>query len=142
MREFSFSASKSGSLKWPRAARRSAPDDNPEVLKGRLSAYAAQTAPLVGYYAGKGMLKSVDGMAPIDEVAAADHRHLAPAGAGQWARRPNRAAGRPRTRQSRPSVPPAKGSATPASGRPPLTKRGKKRPDNGKNRTRRRLTRA
>ena len=34
------------------------PDDNPEVLKGRLAAYRAQTAPLVGYYAGKGMLKA------------------------------------------------------------------------------------
>jgi adenylate kinase len=45
-------------------------DDNPEVLKGRLLAYRAQTAPLAGYYAGKGMLKSVDGMAAIDEVTA------------------------------------------------------------------------
>jgi adenylate kinase len=45
-------------------------DDNPEVLKGRLSAYRAQTAPLAGYYAGKRMLKSVDGMASIDEVTA------------------------------------------------------------------------
>jgi len=45
-------------------------DDNPEVLKGRLSAYRAQTAPLAGYYAGNGMLKSVDGMAAIDEVTA------------------------------------------------------------------------
>ena len=38
-------------------------DDNPEVLRGRLSTYRAQTAPLAGYYAAKGMLKSVDGMA-------------------------------------------------------------------------------
>ena len=45
-------------------------DDNPEVLKGRLSAYRAQTAPLADYYAGKGMLKSVDGMASIDKVTA------------------------------------------------------------------------
>ena len=29
-------------------------DDNPEVLKGRLAAYRAQTAPLAGYYAAKG----------------------------------------------------------------------------------------
>ena len=43
-------------------------DDNPDVLKGRLAAYRAQTAPLVGYYADKGMLRSVDGMAAIDEV--------------------------------------------------------------------------
>ena len=58
-------------------------DDNPEVLKGRLAAYRAQTAPLAGYYAAKGMLKSVDGMAPIDEVAAAIDRHLTPAGAAR-----------------------------------------------------------
>ena len=44
-------------------------DDNPEVLKGRLVAYRAQTAPLANHYAGKGMLKTVDGMAPIDDVA-------------------------------------------------------------------------
>src|SRR5690242_11443829 len=41
-------------------------DDNPEVLKGRLAAYRAQTAPLTGYYAERGMLKGVDGMAAID----------------------------------------------------------------------------
>ena len=33
-------------------------DDNPEVLKGRLAAYRAQTAPLADYYAAKGMLKT------------------------------------------------------------------------------------
>src|SRR5471032_1090468 len=42
-------------------------DDNPEVLKGRLAAYRAQTAPLTDYYARKGMLKAVDGMAPVDD---------------------------------------------------------------------------
>ena len=58
-------------------------DDNSEVLKGRLAAYRAQTAPLVGYYAERGMLKSVDGMAAIDEVTGAIDRHLrAPAAAG------------------------------------------------------------
>jgi adenylate kinase len=54
-------------------------DDNPEVLKGRLAAYRTQTAPLTGYYAGKGQLKAVDGMAAIDEVSAAIDRLLAPA---------------------------------------------------------------
>jgi adenylate kinase len=53
-------------------------DDNPEVLKGRLAAYRAQTAPLVDYYAGKGVLKIIDGMAPIDEVTAAVDRTLSP----------------------------------------------------------------
>jgi adenylate kinase len=47
------------------------PDDNPESLRKRLDAYRAQTAPLVGYYAGKGALRTVDGMAPIDDVTAA-----------------------------------------------------------------------
>jgi len=43
-------------------------DDNPEVFKTRLDAYKAQTAPLSEYYAGKGALKTVDGMKPIDDV--------------------------------------------------------------------------
>jgi adenylate kinase len=55
-------------------------DDNPEVLKGRLAAYRAQTAPLAGYYDAKGQLKPVDGMAPIDEVTAAIDRLLAGSG--------------------------------------------------------------
>lgn len=54
-------------------------DDNPDVLRGRLVAYRAQTAPLADYYARKGMLKSVDGMAPIDTVTAAIDRLLSPA---------------------------------------------------------------
>jgi adenylate kinase len=47
------------------------PDDNPDVLVQRLKAYRAQTAPLVAYYRAKGMLKTVDGMAPIAVVASA-----------------------------------------------------------------------
>ena len=46
-------------------------DDNAEALKQRIMAYRAQTAPLIGYYAGTGLLKSVDGMAPIEKVSAA-----------------------------------------------------------------------
>jgi adenylate kinase len=46
-------------------------DDNPEALQKRLGAYRAQTAPLVAYYSQKGALQSVDGMAPIADVAAA-----------------------------------------------------------------------
>jgi adenylate kinase len=44
------------------------PDDKEETVKARLTAYHGQTAPLLPYYQGKGMLKSVNGMAPIDEV--------------------------------------------------------------------------
>ena len=44
-------------------------DDNAETLKKRLDVYHAQTAPLIDYYADRGMLKSVDGMQPIDAVS-------------------------------------------------------------------------
>jgi adenylate kinase len=43
-------------------------DDNAETVTSRLEAYHAQTAPILPYYADKGMLKSVDGMADMDEV--------------------------------------------------------------------------
>lgn len=52
-------------------------DDNAESLKKRLDAYRAQTAPVSGYYASKGALKTVDGMAPIDDVTKAIAAHLA-----------------------------------------------------------------
>ena len=51
-------------------------DDNPEVLKQRLAAYRKQTAPLVEHYRQKGLLKRVDGMRAIVEVAAAINRVL------------------------------------------------------------------
>jgi adenylate kinase len=46
-------------------------DDNPDVFKTRLDAYRKQTAPLSAYYDSKGMLRTVDGMKPIDEVTEA-----------------------------------------------------------------------
>ena len=46
-------------------------DDNPEAFKVRLVSYREQTAPVSAYYASKGVLKTVDGMAPIDQVTAA-----------------------------------------------------------------------
>jgi adenylate kinase len=45
-------------------------DDNAETVKARLEAYHAQTAPLLPYYRARGVLRSVDGMAPIDDVSA------------------------------------------------------------------------
>jgi adenylate kinase len=54
-------------------------DDNAETIKARLAAYHAQTAPILPYYQGKGILKSVDGMAPIEAVGAAISRILGPA---------------------------------------------------------------
>lgn len=44
-------------------------DDNEDSLKIRLMAYYKQTSPLIGYYHAKGDLKSVDGLASMDEVA-------------------------------------------------------------------------
>jgi adenylate kinase len=46
-------------------------DDNPEVLHTRLQAYREQTAPLIDYYDRKRVLRTVNGMAPIEEVTAA-----------------------------------------------------------------------
>jgi len=46
-------------------------DDSPEVLHRRLAAYREQTAPLIDYYRGQGVLHTADGMAPIPDVAAA-----------------------------------------------------------------------
>ena len=46
-------------------------DDNPEVFKTRLEAYRNQTAPLSAYYERTGMLRTVDGMKPIDDVTQA-----------------------------------------------------------------------
>src|SRR5262249_15797016 len=54
------------------------PDDNPEVLKKRLDAFQAQTAPLVDYYAKTGSLGAVDGMGWIREVGTAIDKILAP----------------------------------------------------------------
>lgn len=46
-------------------------DDNAETVGARLSAYHASTAPLIAYYEDRGVLQSVDGMGPIDAIAAA-----------------------------------------------------------------------
>jgi adenylate kinase len=63
------------------------PDDNPESLKKRLDAYNAQTAPLAGYYAGKGVLRTVDGMASIDDVTVSIAKALDATGDGAPERR-------------------------------------------------------
>jgi adenylate kinase len=46
-------------------------DDNEASLRTRLMEYYKKTSPLIGYYYAKGDLKSVDGLAEIDEVAGA-----------------------------------------------------------------------
>jgi adenylate kinase len=44
-------------------------DDNRETVTARLEAYHRQTAPILPHYAAQGLLRPVDGMADIDEVA-------------------------------------------------------------------------
>jgi len=46
-------------------------DDNAAVLHTRLKAYRDQTTPLIAYYREQGVLRTVNGMAPIPEVTAA-----------------------------------------------------------------------
>ena len=43
-------------------------DDNPAVFEERLREYYKKTAPLIGYYYARGLLRGVDGMADIDGV--------------------------------------------------------------------------
>ena len=43
-------------------------DDNPETVKSRLSVYAKQTEPLIGYYGKQGKLVNVDGNRSIEQV--------------------------------------------------------------------------
>ncbi|GAA4251457.1 adenylate kinase [Azospirillum formosense] len=43
-------------------------DDNADTVKTRLAQYHEQTAPILPYYQSRGVLKTVDGMAEIDDV--------------------------------------------------------------------------
>ncbi len=43
-------------------------DDKPETVQKRLTVYHEQTQPLIDFYKGKGILRSVDGTKPMDDV--------------------------------------------------------------------------
>ena len=106
------------------------PDDNPDVLRRRLEAYRQQTAPLIAYYRGRGVLRTVDGMAPIAKVAAAIETVLAepppakpaPAAGSLKARSPK--AGSPKGRSPKAS---AARKAKTSPGKRPLGKKPKPR---------------
>ncbi len=44
------------------------PDDNEQTVRTRLAEYRAKTAPILPYYDARGLVRRVDGMAPIKEV--------------------------------------------------------------------------
>lgn len=43
-------------------------DDREETIRHRLEVYNDQTAPLIGYYADRGILVGIDAMGPVDDV--------------------------------------------------------------------------
>jgi adenylate kinase len=44
-------------------------DDNEETVRARMEAYKRQTAPILPYYGDKGVLRTIDGMGSIEEIA-------------------------------------------------------------------------
>jgi len=90
-------------------------DDDPQVLHRRLAAYREQTAPLVAYYQLQGVLRTVNGMAPVAEVTAEIDRELTealaakpkPAFQKRRARKPKAEAAKPAKKPSRRARPKA-----------------------------------
>jgi adenylate kinase len=125
-------------------------DDNPEVLKGRLHAYRAQTAPLADHYAKTGLLKTVDGMLPIEKVAAAIDRLLAarstPAPRRAAGRKPARRVAKPKGRVGKSAKvsakkPKAKKARSKGKAAKPGKPAGRRKAGRRKTARRRRLTR-
>ena len=46
------------------------PDDNEQTVRRRMAEYRAKTAPILPYYEQRGLVRRVDGMASVNEVAA------------------------------------------------------------------------
>jgi adenylate kinase len=44
-------------------------DDNEETIRNRMKVYSAQTEPLIAHYEAQGIVRAVDGLASVDEVA-------------------------------------------------------------------------
>jgi len=56
-------------------------DDKAETVANRLKVYAQQTAPLVAYYAERGLLVGIDATGPVDDVTSRALHALRPFGA-------------------------------------------------------------
>jgi len=52
-----------------RAREQGRSDDTPETIRRRFQVYVEQTAPLVEYYQGSGVVQNVDGTGTIEEIA-------------------------------------------------------------------------
>lgn len=46
------------------------PDDNEATVRNRMAEYRAKTAPILPFYERSGLVKRIDGMAPIEQVSA------------------------------------------------------------------------
>jgi adenylate kinase len=46
------------------------PDDNEATVRTRMAEYRAKTAPILPYYQERGLVRKIDGMAPVEDVAA------------------------------------------------------------------------
>ena len=46
------------------------PDDNEQTVRTRMAEYRAKTAPILPFYEQRGLVRRVDGMASVEEVAA------------------------------------------------------------------------
>jgi len=124
-------------------------DDNAETLRRRLLAYHDQTTPLVTYYRLQSVLRTVDGMAPIEQVANAIDGILKAYRAAGAATQSGKLGIAGRQSRSRKRAPARAGSAKPAakqlqakektakSGEP---RRAARRPPGGKSKRPRRLT--
>jgi adenylate kinase len=55
-------------------------DDKAETIQNRLDVYARQTAPLVAYYAERGLLVGIDATGPVDDVTERALEALRPSG--------------------------------------------------------------
>ena len=53
-----------------RALLRGRADDQESVIRERLRVYREKTAPLIGYYRERGLLREIDGNRPVEDVTA------------------------------------------------------------------------
>lgn len=52
-----------------RLLKRGRKDDTEEVIRNRIKVYGEETAPLIAFYAERGMLETIDALGTVDEVA-------------------------------------------------------------------------